>query len=622
MSSSNLDSQPSLLARVGSTVTWVRNFVVNSFFILLLLVVIAAVVTSCGPTMQVPQNSALVLNPQGVIVENQRLPDPFTNLVSPGSVAQETELADILHAIEQAATDSRINMLVLKLDQLDWVAPAHAQRIGEAIQQFKEHNKKVVSFAHYYSQIGYQIATFADALYLHPMGQVVLTGFGNLNLYINELLNKLNVTVHVFRVGDYKAAVEPYTRNDMSAEARLANETLYEDLWQTTLEVIARNRSLEATALEEYANQLDQKVKATHGDMARAALEAHLVDELLTADQARVRIGDDVGFNPDGEINGISFLDYLAATDSEPFQSGTPSDANAPQIALIMADGVITAADNGSSNVVAADPTIELIRRARRDDNIKAIVLRVDSPGGGQFASELIRQELELAQVEGKPLVASFGATAASGGYWISATADHIVAEPTTITGSIGIFAIATTYEQSLASIGVNADGVGTTDLTLGMSSVGGLSEKVASIYQAQVAHGYAQFVELVARGRNLEVSNVEKIAQGRVWSGATAKELGLVDQLGGLQTAIAEAAVLADLENYQVMRLREEIDPRDALIAELFSAQTSQTRTKAPNVLWQQLRAGFNVLSSFDDPRDMYAFCQVCGLSSNFKVR
>ncbi len=395
------ESTGGVLSRVGRGITRFRNFVVNTLFILLLAVLVGGLINSCQ-TLKVPDNSALLINPKGVIVESATLPDPFQELFRAGPRMAEIELDGLLRAIDFAASDDLIKMIVLDLDELAYAAPSHAQRIGEALQKFSETGKKVVSYGHYYTQSQYHIASFADAVYMHPMGQVVLDGFGGFNFYFNELLENFDVNVHVFRVGTFKSAVEPLLRNDMSAEARMAAEALYQNIWQHLLKDVAANRLVTTQDLQTYADDLGAAVKRTQGDMARAALEAHLVDELLTADQANVRLADDVGFRDDNqiEINGLDYRSYLQAhnlTHPEVSLGGN-------KIAVIVAQGMIvnTATDD---RVVAADTTIELIRRARADPQVKAVVLRVDSPGGSALASELIRQELELLQVEGKPLV-------------------------------------------------------------------------------------------------------------------------------------------------------------------------------------------------------------------------
>ncbi len=611
------NSSPSIIGRIGGGITKLRNFFLNTLFVLLLVVITVVLLSTCEG-IAVPDDAALIINPRGALVDAATLPDPFAELLTAGPRVAEVELRNVLQAIELAAQDKRIKMIVLDLDELVWAAPAHAQRIGEALSSFQDAGKKVISYGQYYSQAQYHIASFADALYLHPMGQIVFQGFGGFTFYFKDLLDKFDVNVHVFRVGEYKAAVEPFIRNDMSAESRMASEELYQDIWQHFLRDVAQNRLIEKDLLQSYADNLAGVLKITEGDMARAALETQLVDELMTADQANVRIADDVGYRDktQSEINGIDFLTYLSAHSVYEPTVTLGKDI----IAEIVVQGVIMNQGQGSQ-LADAEEIIRLIRQARNDTSVKAVVLRVDSPGGSQFASELIRQELELVQLAGKPVVASFGSSAASGGYWISATADAIVAEATTITGSIGIFSYVATFEDTLERYGVHTDGVGTTTITMGMNPFTGINEPMANILQAQVDNGYAQFLALVARGRDMSLEEVDAIAQGRVWTGETAKQLGLVDLLGGSRAAVAKAAELAGIDSWEVIRLRPPIDPRAAFLAELMMPE-SQVRTPQTN-LFAQIQAGLGLLAQFDDPLNTYALCESCiGMNMLYQLR
>lgn len=597
-------SKTSLFGRIGSGITFLRNFVLNGLFILVMLVFFISLLQTCS-SITVPKNSALVINPNGIIVEARSHVDPLEELLVAGRGQQEIELAEILTAIKSAGEDENIRMIALNLDGLAGVAPAYAHRIGRALDSFRGSGKKVVAYGRFFSQSQYHIASFADALYMHPMGQVLLEGFGGYNFYFKELLENFDVNVHVFRVGEYKSAIEPMTRNDMSEESRMASEALYQNLWQNMLADISRNRQVDHDTLQNYADDLAGQLAITQGDLARAALENNLVDELLTGDQAEVRIAEEVGYHQDGSghINGIDFLSYIEARGLTPDPMGIGPD----KIALIVAEGMIVTEGRGQG-LIAADTLIPLIRQARENDSIKALVVRVNSPGGSQLASELIRQELELVQLSGKPVVASFGASAASGGYWISATADSILAEPSSITGSIGIFSFIPTFEETLARYGVHTDGVGTTALTLGASPFAGLNSPMQQILQARVEHGYEQFINLVARGREMDLLDVEEIAQGRIWSGAVAHELGLIDELGGLDSAISTAAELAGLTRWSLSPLREAIDPRSLLLQQLVSPSAY-----SGNALTFHLRHVIELLEGFDDPFGTYALCAQC---------
>ena len=598
------DQSSGVLARIGAGITRLRNFCINILFLAILVALSLGLINSCQRT-EIPVGAALVINPHGAIVESATLPDPLQALISTAPRVAQVELGVLLEAIHRAADDPDIVMILLDLDELTWAAPAHGQRLGEALKGFRETGKQVVAYGHSFSQAQYHIASFADAIYMHPMGQVVLDGFGGYNLYFSELLEKFDVNVHVYRVGDYKSAVEPLQRNDMSPDARMAAEVLYQSIWQQLLQDLAANRELALPALQRYSDHLGQALKAAGGDMARAALEAYLVDELMTADQVNARLADDVGYQDTHlmEVNGVDYLGYLNARQSQ------PNHESENKIAVLVAQGTIVN-EGRDDEVVTADAMIKLIRQARRDPAIKAVVLRVDSPGGSQLASERIRQELELLQLTGKPLVASFGNRAASGGYWIASNADAIVADPTTITGSIGIFSYLTTFEETLARYGIHADGVVTTPLR-GSGMLTGVSDGMAQVLQARVEHGYEQFINLVARGRRMTPDAVEAVAQGRVWSGEMAHELGLVDALGGLPLALQTAADQAGLKTWSELRLRSPVDPRAALLAQLLSPV--QMQTDDISNLGHQFAEVVTRLRRFDDPNHTYVLCEPC---------
>ncbi len=583
-------------SRLGSFLTTTRIFVANTLFVLFVLFVLVMVFATSA--VVVPDNSALVLNPRGVLVDQRAIGDSLESLLSPGTVGREVTLNDLLEAIERAERDDRISMLLLRLDQLQAASPGHAETIGAAIQAFRDAGKQVMAYGNFFTQSQYLIASYADAVYMHPMGQILLPGYGGNQLYFKELLDKLNINVNIFRVGRYKEFIEPYTRSDMSPEARDANQALVDGLWAHYAGRIVANRDLEPGTFERYTQQFPDQLSAA-GDPATAAVEHLLVDELLTPDAARSRVGNVVGYNGQGDINGIGFEDYLAATSAAP----RPGER---AVAVLTASGpVVTGRSRGT---VAAERVIEQIRRVRRDDDIAALVLRLNTPGGSSFASELIRQELELVQLAGKPVVVSMSNVAASGGYWIASTTDRIVAEPTTITGSIGVFGLVPTFEDSLAAIGVATDGIGTTPLPRA-DPLAGLPPAMSEILQAGVENTYEQFLNLVARGRDMDPQRVDEIAQGRVWLGARAVELGLVDELGVLDDAVVAAAQLAELDNYQIRYFRSPLSAREMLLQQLINGDA----LLPPHPLGDRLQSAWRWLGLLDDPRHSYAICEGC---------
>jgi protease-4 len=440
------------------------------------------------------------------------------------------------------------------------------------------------------------------------MGQLMLSGYGGNQIYFKGLLDTLHVNLHIFRSGKYKEFVEPYTRTDMSDEAREANQTLVDELWTFYGDHLKENRNIPASSFKAVTEDLPALLQRM-GDLPTVAIEHSLVDELLTYDAVRDRIADQVGYSADGEFRRIGYRDYLVANE------GTV-ESRSPAVGIISASGPIMMGRQ-TQGVIAAETIIGLIRSARENDDIRALVVQVNSPGGSAFASELIRQELELVQLSGKPVIASMSNVAASGGYWIAATSDRILARPTTITGSIGVFGVLPTFEKSLEKIGVTSDGVGTTPLSRAMDPLAGLAPEMAAILQQGVEHTYEQFLNLVARGRDMSPEAVHEVAQGRVWSGSQALRLGLVDAMGGLGDAVDLAAELARLDEYGVQRLRPSISPQEMLFSSLadFALQgtTAETVASQPTRLLQELDRARKLLSTLNDPGANYALCEFC---------
>ena len=593
-------------SKLGRRITQARTFVVNSVFVVVVLFVLAGLFGGNeAPTIR--NNSALIIQPMGLIVEQNVAPANWQDALFQDASDATIEIGHILRAIKIAGTDEKIKMIVLNLDDLYGVSLTQAKRIVDALQSFKETGKKVISYGNTFQQNQYYIASSSTELYMNPWGQMLLEGYGGNNLYFKDLLAKLDVNMHIFRVGEFKSATEPFSRINMSEEARQASSSLYQGIWDELIDGIAENRQLTSIEVNDYAQNIDVLLAKTNGDLARTALEANLIDELLTQDQVETRIAAEVGRYKD-EINGISMRAYLNMRGlvDETY------DETAPEIGVIVVQGAILEEGQGLSNVASAEDLVERIRHARFNEDIKALVVRVDSPGGSAFASELIRQELELFQVTGRPVVASFANVAASGGYWISATSDAIVAESATITGSIGIFGVVPTFEKSLSRIGIYSDGVATAPMALGSSSLAGLSEQTQNILQSSVEFGYGQFIDLVARGRDMSKAEVEKVAQGRVWQGSKALELGLVDALGDINVALAKAAELAGIEKWQATDLRQPTDPRSILITEMMDSFGFQL-TAGAHPLLRGIQEQLNTLAMFTDRRHTFALCLGC---------
>ena len=584
------------LKRMGWLLTRLRNFVMNFLFVLIALLIIVALAGGFDE-VEVPDGGALVLDPQGAILEEPLAYDLLSGLLEEPSGAS---IQDLVRSVEQAAEDPRIKMIVLDLDGMQQASAAHAQWLGAALGRFQEAGKEVVAYGNSYNQAQYAIASHADAIYMHPHGELFLPGYSLFQPYFKNLLDSLKIKMHVFRVGEYKEAVEPFTRSDMSAPAREANQTLVDGLWDAYARQIQTNRELEPEFFARYAEAFDQALDDADGDAGKAALAHRLVDELMHPGQARSHIAETVGQDEDGGYRSIGYQAYLQALGPR-----QPEERN---VGLIVLRGIIQM--GGDQNAAAADNLVQLIREAREDESVEALVVRIDSPGGSAFASELIRQELELTQQAGKPVIASMAGVAASGGYWVAATADRIYAHPTTITGSIGIFALVPSFEESLPGIGVTGDGVGSSPLSGGLNPLQGVSEPMQRVLQAIIERGYRRFIGLVAQGRDMTPEAVDEIGQGRVWLGSRALDLGLVNELGGLDEAIAGAAELAELpDGYGLKRFAMPVSPKDQLIQELM--QSAQNGPRHP--LARALGEAWEMLDGFNDPGHAYALCEPC---------
>ena len=597
---------------------------VLSNLIFLSFVLILVTVLFYTPKVNVPPHSALVLNPEGDIVEERSPMDPLAkvlNNLGGMPLHGETFLQDIIDTISTAAADQRIKLLVLNPSRIGDASLEQIQAIGVALNAFKQTGKKVIAVGDSFSQAQYYLASWADKIYLHPMGTVSVHGIAVYRLYLQEMLDKLAINFHVFRVGTFKSAVEPLLRNDMSPEDKEANRLWLGNLWKVYCTDIAQHRKLEIEILNENINSYVSQLASINGDRSQLALATGLVDGLKTHQEMEQLLQEMVGPSADKTgYNHIGFQEYL--------QTVTPSYADADGkkelIGIIATSGNIMYGKN-SVGQIGSDDLIKRIRKARQDKRIKAIVLRINSGGGSAFASELIRQELLLAKQEGKIVVVSMGAMAASGGYWLAADADAIVASPVTLTGSIGIFGAMPTVEKTLAKIGIHGDGVGTTDIALFGNPTTAMNPEEAAAMQMDVEQGYRQFLDIVAKGRKMTVAEVEKIAEGRVWDGATALKLRLVDKLGTLEDALAEAAQRAHVpkengyfidltHDTYLERLKWNEQPVEALTARFVNSSLF------PALLRRPLVEQFDFLLQESDPGHLYAHCLLPSSTVTFR--
>jgi protease IV len=609
-----MNSSPGIIRRtlyfMWRVVDVTRRLLFNLLFLFFLMIFLMALLV--GEEEDVPEGAALVLAPEGEIVEQLSYVPPVVLLLREGveeEVKEETLLRDLVEAIELAREDERIGALVLDLDQLEQAGLSKLQEIGAALERFKESGKPVVASGDYFIQGQYYLAAHASEVYLHPMGGVLLYGYGTYPTYMKSALDRLLVRVHAFKVGSYKTALEPFLRDDMSDEAREANLAWLETLWAAYRTDVAVQRELPAGAIDEYVNDIVENLDRVDGDVAQMALDLDLVDALKTRDQVRQRLVELVGPGRGG-FRQIRHDRYLELARPTPELTSLMRN----KVGVVVGRGMIMDGKQQAGRI-GGDTLAGLLKKAREDGTIKAVVLRIDSGGGSAFASEVIRQEVVLTRQAGKPVVASMSSVAASGGYWIAAPADEIWAAPTTITGSIGIFGAMTTFERSLDAIGIHADGVGTTDLAGSLDSRRPLNPLVAGVMQRVVERGYGRFLEIVAEGRGMSMEEVAEVADGRVWAGETAHQLGLVDGLGGLEEAIAAAAQRAGLEDYDVTYVEREPTPREQLIRMLASQArglfggTGYVALKA----FDDIAGELDVIGLMNDPQGVYAWCLTC---------
>ncbi|MBB6189609.1 signal peptide peptidase SppA [Rhodanobacter sp. MP7CTX1] len=536
-------------------INMVRLVILNLvFFTVLFFVTVLIVGGMTGTRVGTVQNdSVLVIRPQGQLVEQYSI-DPLQRAVDglSGNEPKQVQLRDLVAAIDAAAKDQAITRILLLPDELQSGGFAALREVGAALDRFRAAGKPVIVWAANLDQGQYYLAAHADRVLLDPQGGVIITGLANYRLFYKDLLDKLGVDVHLFRVGQFKSAAEPYILEHASTEAKQADSYWMGGLWDEYLAEVATLRKLDPATLRTDIDNLPANIASTQGDLAQLALNQHLVDGLATrADLITMLRKEGVPAGDKGHsFRQVNLTRYVA---------NLPGNGSAftPGVAVLVVEGEIAGGEK-SAGSVGGESTAALIRAAREDSKTKALVLRVNSPGGEVYAAEQIRREVQLTREAGIPVVVSMGDVAASGGYWISMNADRIFAEPNTITGSIGIFGLYYTIPNTLAKFGVQSDGVGTGPMAGAFDITRPLDPNVAVVIQAIINKGYHDFVGNVAKARGKNYAAVDAIAQGRVWTGQQALDRGLVDQLGSLRDAVSDAAGLAKLGKDYPVRYQE----------------------------------------------------------------
>ncbi|MGR6981750.1 signal peptide peptidase SppA [Testudinibacter sp. P27/CKL/0425] len=600
----------------------IRDVVMNVVFLLFVLLCFTLFGLFMQSSQPVDIKGALVLNLDGYLADNR----PQSSLLSAlheldnQRVPQQISTFDVVQAIDYAVKDQRIKGIVLDLNYFSGGDLPSMQFIGEALNAFKQQNKPVYALARTYSQSQYLLASYADHIYLNRLGEVGITGLAQNNLYFKSLIEKLDITPHIFRVGSYKAAVEPFLRDDMSNEAKTNTRQWLDQMWQNYQRVIADNRQIEPSAVLPSATQYLEKLKAVQANSAQYALQQGFVHEIKSDWEIQNQLQAEFGYDDARRsYNQVAFADYL-----NQFEDRTLS--NAPdKIAVVNIEGEIV--DGASEDNAGSDSIVAQLQTVLNDNAVRALILRVNSPGGSAFASELIRQQLQQIKQRGIPIVVSMGGMAASGGYWIAAEADHIVASPNTITGSIGIFAAMFTLENSLKNWGIHSDGVNTGPLS-DISLTRELPEEVSQAIQMTIENGYDQFLTLVSEGRNLSKQQVDSIAQGQVWLGQDALKHKLVDELGDFGTAVGAALQLANAKlgenesKFDLLPVQWFVEEPQSLVGQILNR--GQIQLQSAVLQWfglapqqtREIKNSLGVLKQLNDPGGQYIYCLDCSVS------
>lgn len=597
--------------------------IVDGFFkllqivaVLLIVGVMISVISSSVSAPPIPDKAALVIRPVGSLVE-QLAGDPFERALAElaNNSQPETLVQDIIDGFKYAKNDSRIVAVVLDLSEMPTGGLSKLQHIGDAIDNFRSSGKPVIAIADNFLQANYYLAARADEIYMHPEGALLLYGFGAYSNYYKEAIDKLQIDWNVFRVGTYKAAVEPYTRTDMSLAEREALLSVLEQLWKKYKTDVEFARNMEPGTIDTVVNDAVNLLDSTKGDIGQLAFDFGFVDGLLTRQEIRNRLIEIVGEDDEGTgypttVLG-NYLQHMRLLDGDA--------VGKKNIGVIIAAGEIL---NGRHppGTIGGDSTAELLRRARNDASVEAVVIRVDSPGGSAFASELIRNEVDALKVAGKPVVVSMSSVAASGGYWISMAADQIYASPYTITGSIGIFGMFPTFQRALENVGIYTDGVGTTSWAGQLRLDREMSEDMRALFQIYINNGYADFITGVSLNRDMTAEKADSIGQGRIWTGNDAIENGLVDALGEFDEALVAAAELAELEadSFGYKYFDNELDPAQQLLLGLlhgvsalgFDISSFSARSTLNTRLEDIFSRALAPLIQFNDPNGMYSHC------------
>ena len=603
----------SVIKSIWKVINVIRETFLNLIFLVIILLIFGGIglINEAQKQDTVPQYGSLVLDLEGVIVDNTNYNDEIYALQNKiygkkVNTSRENSLFILTQKIAQATTDPNIKSIILKLDNFVGADLSSLQYVGKYLTKFKEAKKPIYAFGTSYNQSQYYLASYANKIYLTPLGSVNVYGLAANNLYYKTLLDNLKVNTHVFRVGTYKSAIEPFIRDDMSEDARNNTTRWLTHMWDNYLNDISTQRKKANSQLVPAPETMLSELRAANGNMAQYALSNGLVDVIASSHQYELEFADQ---------HEISIYDYQLKSENEQLV-GDNNKSNTPLIAVVFVNGTITNGEN-SNNIAGSEDIVQQLKEIRKNldkNNIQAVVLRVNSPGGSVDASEAIRSELEALRSYQIPVVVSMGGMAASGGYWISTESDYIVASPNTITGSIGIFGIISTFENSLSHIGVYSDGVSTSPLA-GNNLTKNLPEETNQLIQMNINNGYQTFISLVAKARKMTTEQVDKIGQGQVWLGAEADKIGLIDKLGDFDDAVEIAATLANLTDYKIDWPKSEVNWFNALYSDMIAILPQSTA----EILFEhlpeakQLKQHISLWNNFNDTQNRYIYCLNC---------
>jgi signal peptide peptidase SppA, 67K type len=599
----------SLIKSIWKVINLIREIFLNIIFLIIIILIfsVTTLIKEAQNQETIPQKGALVLNIEGVIVDNTQYSDDIYALQNKiygksVNIARENSLFVLTQKIAQATNDPNINSIILKLDNFAGTDMSSLQYIGKYLTKFSDAKKPIYAIGSNFNQSQYYLASYADKIYLTPQGAVNVYGLSASNLYYNTLLNNLKINTHVFRVGTYKSAVEPFIRDSMSDEAK-NNTTRWLTLtWNNYLKDISSQRKRAATQLVPTPDVMLSELKSVNGSMSQYALSNGLIDVIASNYQFELELT---------HKNEISIYDYQLKKQQDDNSDNEKSDK--PLIAVVFVNGTLAEGEN-SSNVAGSQDIVNQLRKIRKNLNVEAVVLRVNSPGGSVEASEAIRNELEALRQNHIPVIVSMGGMAASGGYWISTESDYIVASPNTITGSIGIFGIVPTFEKSLSHIGVYSDGVATSPLSKS-NLAQDLPDEMNQLIQINIENGYNTFISLVAKARNMTTEQVDEIGQGQVWLGVEANKIGLVDKLGDFDDAIDIAATLAHLTDYKIDWQKPEPNWFNAFYSDIVAMAPKSTAEilfeQLPEA--KQLQQQVSLWDKFHDKQNRFVYCLNC---------